>query len=153
MPSPYCLIAIAGLCFSNPHVKAEVSNFGLGYTVVVTTDHYVVSHAGTDTIDMHDFRKSPRACVDKHCIGYHKHCETAGKGVACTYHLGIPGVVPDGVVTITADDEAALTGAEHEVTRIGEGYPLPFSTMTVRSDATEPPECPPSPGYTACVPP
>ena len=35
--SPYCLIAIAGLCFSNPNVKAEVANFGLGYTVTVTT--------------------------------------------------------------------------------------------------------------------
>jgi hypothetical protein len=140
--SPYCLIAIAGLCFSGPHVTAEVSNFGsMGYHLTVTADHYVVDHLLTDVIEMHDYRKGPRACVDKQCIGYLKHCVPKDKGVSCTYHLGIAGVIPDGVVTITADSEAALADAEREVTRIGEGYALPFSLMTMRSAESEPPVC------------
>ncbi len=156
--SPYCLIAIAGLCFTGPHVTAEVSNFGsMGYHLTVTADHYVVDHLLTDVIEMHDFRKSPRACVDQHCIGYHKHCEpkdrTADKGaVTCTYHLGIAGVIPDGVVTIIADSEGALADAEREVARIGEGYPLPFSLMTVRTAEAEPPVCPGA-DYAVCAPP
>ncbi|HXC55630.1 MAG TPA: hypothetical protein VNU97_10055, partial [Rhizomicrobium sp.] len=69
------------------------------------------------------------------------------------YRLGIPGVVPDGMVTITADNAAALADAEREVTRIGEGYPLPFSLMTVRSDDSDLPLCPPGTAYAACAPP
>jgi len=154
MPSPYCLIAIAGLCFTNPQVKADVTNFGgMGYAVTVSTDHYKVHHVLTDVILVHDYRKEARACVDKQCIGYHKHCEPDGTGLSCTYHLGIPGVVPDGMVRITADSAATLVDAEREVTRIGEGYPLPFSLMTVRSDAAEPPNCPQEIAYAVCTAP
>jgi hypothetical protein len=153
MPAPYCLLAIAALCFSNPHVKAEVSNFGLGYAVTVTADHYTVSHGMTDVIHMHDFRKSPRACIDKHCLSYHKHCDTKGADMVCNYWLGIPGVVPDGLVTITADSGAALIQAEREVARIGESSLLPFSAMSVQSDAAAPPDCPGDVAFVACAPP
>jgi len=153
MPAPYCLLAIAALCFSNPHVKAEVTNFGLGYAVTVTADHYTVNHGMTDVIHMHDFRKSPRACMDKRCLGYHKHCESKGASIVCDYWLGIPGVIPDGLVTITADSEAALAAAEREVARIGESALLPFSTMSVRSAEPAPPDCPGDVAYATCAPP
>ena len=151
-----CFVLAFGLCFEGKHVKAEAQDFGLGRTLGVTAEHYSVDTAITDVIQMHDFRKSPKACVDGSCIRYHKHCAPAAKGIACDYRLVWPGVLPDGLVTITADDDAALAAAEREVslifTRDGKEAKLPFATMTVRSKDDLPPDCPGA-AYDACDPP
>ena len=150
-----CFVLAFGLCFDGKHVQVTADDFGMGRMLAVTAEHYRVHSAITDVIEMHDFRKSPRACVDDICIRYHKHCVPAEKGITCEYRVVWPGIVPDGLVTITADDDAALDAAEHEVslafTREGKTAKLPFSTMTVRDRSEAPPACT-SADYGTCDP-
>jgi hypothetical protein len=96
-----CLVLAFGLCFEGKHVEATVGDFGLGRTLAVTAEHYRVDTAITDAIDMHDFRKSPKACADDRCVRYNKHCAPADAnpktgGIACEYRFVWPGVVPTG---------------------------------------------------------
>lgn len=131
-----------------------MDNMGLGFAATVTADHYRVDTGVTDVIDMHDFRKSPKACAEDRCIRYHKHC---AQGISCTYRLVWPGIVPDGRVIITADDPAALADAEREVSLIvdrdGKTVKLPFTTMTALASSEAPPPCPAGTGFDVCDPP
>jgi hypothetical protein len=150
-----CLVLAFGLCFTGKDVQASASDLGYGRTLTVTAEHYSVHTAITDMIDMHDFRKSPKACADDRCIRYHKHCAPADKSIVCEYRLVWPGVLPDGLVRITAENDAALDAAEHEVSLIferdGKTVKLPFATMTVRSNDKAPPDCAGA-AYDACDP-
>ncbi|HWD28683.1 MAG TPA: hypothetical protein VG387_16040 [Rhizomicrobium sp.] len=151
-----CLVLAFGLCFDGKHVTVESEQFPLGRALTATAERYRVETAATDVFEMHDFRKSPKACADDVCIRYHKHCAPAAKGIVCGYRLVWPGILPDGLVTITADGDAALGAAEHEVSLVveqgGRTAKLPFALMTVRSKDEAPPACR-NGAYDACDPP
>lgn len=154
--SPSCFVLIAGLCFSGHNLKAEVHSMGMISAVEVTGAGYVFSTAGTDVIDMHDFRKSPQACQDGVCIRYHKFCTTEGGQTTCQYRVVWPGIVPDGLITVTADNAAALAAAEREVSlqvaRDGKSALLPFTLFRERASVEKPPACPDG-NFKLCAPP
>jgi hypothetical protein len=152
-----CLILMGGLCFGGHHLKAEADDFGMGRTYRVAAEHYSVETAVTDVIDMHDFARSPKACADDVCIRYHKHCTPKDKGITCAYRVVWQGVVPDGLITITADSAEGLAAAEQEVALAidrpgGKTVQLPFAAMTAASRDETPPECAGG-DFAACDPP
>jgi hypothetical protein len=151
-----CLVLIAALCFSGNDVRANVQNVGFGFAASVTAPHYTLNTGSTDVIDMHDFRKAPQACAEGRCIRYHKHCAPADKGETCAYRVVWPGIVPDGLITVTADSGDAMKAAEGEIAlvfdRDGKTVKLPFAAMTVLASSEEPPPCPGT-DFAACDPP
>ncbi|MEJ1969315.1 MAG: hypothetical protein WDN03_11890 [Rhizomicrobium sp.] len=153
-----CLVLIAGLCFEGHTVKAEVANFGLGYSAEVTGEQYVVRTGGTDVVQMHDFRKAPKACADGVCVRYVKSCQPAHPaGIECRYAVVWPGIVPDGGISVTAASAEALATAGREVSivveRDGKSAKLPLSALDVTADAHTLADCPAGMSFDACDPP
>ena len=153
-----CMVLVAALCSDAHHVKTQMDNFGLGYVATIIAESYEVHSGATDVIDMHDFRKAPKACVDGTCIRYHKFCApAAGAKVQCSYRVVWPGIVPDGAVSIVANDRDALTLAEQEtsliVERDGKSARIPFASMTVLAPANMPDACPQNLTFSDCDPP
>ena len=153
----YCLVLIAGLCFSGHHVKAEVSSLPFGYAVTVTADRYKVETAASDVIQMHDFRKAPKACQGDVCVRYHKFCAPKDGKIHCFYRVIWPGIVPDGTFRVDADDGAALALAEQEtaimVHRDNKEAKLPLTALSVLAKTETLADCPPDLGFNACDPP
>jgi hypothetical protein len=152
-----CLLLMAGFCFSGHDVQAHMTNFGMGYTVEVTTGSYKAEFAGTDVMLMHDYRKAPTACAEGACDRYFKFCaDQTGGAVKCVYHLTWAGLSSDGAIVITAKDHAALATAESEIQNVispgDKQVKIPLSLMTVLAPSDDIAVCPSDKMPTECNP-
>ena len=102
MAGTYCLAILAGFCFHNPSVDAQLQDIGLGYALTVKTPSYEASTGQTDVIRVFDWRQEPIACADKNCVRYRKSCVTRAAGMVCDYQIAFLGEASGGAIHVAA---------------------------------------------------